>query len=72
MKKPTLPKHYSTIEPPTNIKHILIKEEIEYLDSLDEKEIQAYEIAKSHLGSTFHLMKSNGFIEWKKAKKENM
>lgn len=47
---------------------VLTAEEVEYLDSLDVKEKQAYEIAKSHLGSTFHLMKSNGFIEWKKTK----
>lgn len=37
-----------------------------YLESLTPKEKHAYEIAKNHLGSTFHLIKSNGFIEWKK------
>lgn len=47
---------------------VLTTDEVEYLDSLDVKEKQAYEIAKSHLGSTFHLMKSNGFIDWKKNK----
>lgn len=41
-------------------------EEDKYLKTLNEKELQAYEIAKSHLGNTFHLKKSNGFIEWKK------
>ena len=40
----------------------------DYLKSLTEKEYKAYEIAKSHLGSSFHLIKSNGFIEWKKSK----
>lgn len=40
--------------------------ETEYLASLSEKERMGYEIAKSHLGSTFHLQKSNGFINWKK------
>ena len=40
--------------------------ESEYLSSLSEKERMGYEIAKSHLGSTFHLQKSNGFIAWKK------
>ena len=40
--------------------------EKQYIASLNEKEKQAYEIAKSHLGSTFHLVKSNGFIQWKK------
>lgn len=42
-------------------------EEKDYLKTLDEKEKQAYGIAKSHLGNTFHLKKSNGFIDWKKS-----
>lgn len=42
-------------------------EEDKYLKTLDKKELQAYEIAKTHLGNTFHLKKSNGFIEWKKS-----
>lgn len=37
-----------------------------YIDSLSEKELMAYYIAKNHLESTFSLEKSNGFIEWKK------
>ena len=37
----------------------------EYLQSLSEKELQGYHIAKSHLGSSFSLIKSNGFIKWK-------
>lgn len=37
-----------------------------YLDSLSEKEIMAYNIAKHHLGTSFSLPKSNGFLEWKK------
>lgn len=40
--------------------------EKEYIVSLNEKEKKAYEIAKDHLGSTFHLVKSNGFIQWRK------
>ena len=36
-----------------------------YLKSLSEKEFKAYEIAKSHLGSTFDLEKSIGFLQWK-------
>jgi len=71
MKKTVLPKQISH----DSIVHItsqLLPIEQEYIDSLDEKEKQAYEIAKSHLGSTFHLMKSNGFIEWKKTRKENI
>jgi hypothetical protein len=41
-------------------------EEKNYLESLNQKEKHAYEIAKNHLGSSFHLMKSNGFLQWKK------
>lgn len=37
----------------------------EYIESLTGKEKIAYLIAKSHLGSTFSMEKSNGFIEWK-------
>ena len=36
----------------------------DYLKSLSEKERKAYEIAKSHLGSTFSLEKSNGYVSW--------
>ena len=34
----------------------------QYIKSLSEKERMAYEIAKSHLGSTFSLEKSNGYL----------
>jgi hypothetical protein len=37
-----------------------------YIESLSEKELKAYYIAKSHLGSSFSLEKSKGFIDWKK------
>lgn len=37
-----------------------------YLDSLSEKEKKGYEIAKSHLGMSFDLEKSIGYLEWKK------
>lgn len=37
-----------------------------YVESLSEKELKAYHIAKSHLGSSFSLEKSRGFIDWKK------
>lgn len=39
-----------------------------YLDTFDEKEKMAYNIAKTHLGSSFSLEKSNGFVEWRKTK----
>jgi hypothetical protein len=47
-------------------------EEKKYLESLNPKEKMAYEIAKNHLGSTFHLMKSNGFLQWKKKNSSNL
>jgi hypothetical protein len=37
-----------------------------YIASLDEKDKMGYEIAKSHLGSSFDLVKSYGFLEWVK------
>jgi hypothetical protein len=36
-----------------------------YVQSLNEKELKAYLIAKSHLGSTFAAEKSIGFLKWK-------
>jgi hypothetical protein len=41
---------------------------IEYLQSLDDKHIKAYCIAKEHLKSSFDLRKSNGFLRWMKKK----
>ena len=37
-----------------------------YLETLSEKELKSYAIAKSHLGTSFQLEKSHGFLEWKK------
>jgi hypothetical protein len=39
-----------------------------FLSTLDEKELMAYNIAKSHLGTLFSLDKSNAFLEWLKNK----
>jgi hypothetical protein len=36
-----------------------------YLNQLDEKEKKAYLIALSHLGSSFNLIKSIGYLKWK-------
>ena len=36
-----------------------------YVESLDEKSRIAYNIAKSHLGTLFSLVKSNHYIEWR-------
>ena len=40
----------------------------QYLKSLDEKELIAYNIAKGHLGSQFTLEKSNHYLEWLRSK----
>jgi len=42
------------------------REILEYLNTMDDKQIKAYLIAKQHLGSSFNILKSNGFIHWKK------
>jgi hypothetical protein len=36
-----------------------------YLDTLTEKERKGYHIAKGHLGMSFQLEKSVGFLAWK-------
>ena len=47
-----------------NIKSNTLEEQ--YLNSISPKEMKAYLIAKSHLGMSFQLDKSVGFIKWKK------
>ena len=44
--------------------------EQQYLDSLNEKELLAYNIAKNHLGESYSLVKSNGFLEFLKTKSQ--
>lgn len=39
---------------------------VKYLQSLDEKELIAYNIAKKLLGKLFTLEKSNHYLEWLK------
>ena len=38
-----------------------------YVDSLSPKEKKAYLIARDHLGMSFTLEKSVGFLQWKKS-----
>ena len=38
----------------------------EYLNTLNEIEIKTLKIAQDHLGSSFNIKKSIGFINWKK------
>jgi hypothetical protein len=43
---------------------------VEYLTQLGSIEKRAYKIAKEHLGSSFNIVKSNGFCDWKKDNKK--
>jgi hypothetical protein len=42
---------------------------IEYLSEMTQDEKIAYKIAFHHLGTSFNIYRSNGFINWKKNKK---
>jgi hypothetical protein len=42
------------------------KEIFKYLTQMTDHEKKAYEIAVNHLGSSFNIYRSNGFISWKK------
>lgn len=42
---------------------------IEYLSQLSSIEKKAYKIAKEHLGSSFNIIKSNGYCDWIKEHK---
>jgi hypothetical protein len=37
-----------------------------YLIQMSTSQKKAYLIAQDHLGTSFNILKSNGFIEWKK------
>jgi hypothetical protein len=41
---------------------------LDYLNGLTDIQKKAYVIAKHHLGSSFNIVKSNGYIDWKKKK----
>lgn len=36
----------------------------EYISQMSQFELSAYRIAKSHLGTSFNLKKSNGYLKW--------
>lgn len=64
--------NYSHLELPSNMSNYdenTQKLIVEYLTHLNDVEMKAYKIAKSHLGSSFNLVKSNGFCDWLKSKK---
>ena len=41
----------------------------EYLNNLTETEKKALQIAKERLETSFHVTKSNGFVQYEKSKK---
>jgi hypothetical protein len=43
---------------------------INYLNHLNNIEVRAYGIAKCHLGTSFDLLRSNGFNNWLKENKK--
>ena len=59
----TLPPNFNTLSALDQ------KRIIDYLNSLSEIEDKAYIIAMDHLGTSFNILKSNGFIKWEKSKK---
>jgi hypothetical protein len=42
------------------------KEIFKYLSEMTVHEKKAYEIAVNHLGTSFNIYRSNGFISWRK------
>jgi len=42
----------------------------EYISHLNERQRQAYLIAMAHLGSSFNIVRSNGYVEWIKKNKK--
>jgi hypothetical protein len=62
MNKELLPDNFNTYSKE-------IKENImQYIEQLTPIEKKACKIAKNHLGSSFHILRSNGYIEWSKSK----
>ena len=47
----------------------LQKDVYEYLSTMNVMQKEAYIIACDHLGSSFNILKSNGYIEWKLTQK---
>ena len=45
------------------------QEVFEYLNEMSIEQKKTYEIAVNHLGTSFNIHRSNGFISWKKNKK---
>lgn len=63
------------VEPVKTVKPVQISNEDQseitnYINSLSKHETQTLEIAKSHLGSSFTIRKSIGFLEWNSKQKQ--
>jgi hypothetical protein len=58
-----LPNNFETYD--DSVKESVVK----YLKQLNRIEKHAYTIGKSHLGTSFNVLKSNGYNDW--LKKEN-
>jgi hypothetical protein len=59
------------VELPDNFENYPIQVQeniIQYIQQLTPIEKKAFNIAKHHLGSSFHILRSNGYIEWIKHK----
>ena len=52
---------------PEEVRQYIIK----YLEQLGDKEKIAYSIAKEHLGTSFDVVKSIGYITWKKSQSQS-
>jgi hypothetical protein len=57
-----LPNNFDVLSP--DVKELVI----EYVNQLTEIEQKAYKIAKDHLGSSFNVVKSNGYNDWLKTR----
>uniref|UniRef100_A0A6C0HYM0 Uncharacterized protein n=1 Tax=viral metagenome TaxID=1070528 RepID=A0A6C0HYM0_9ZZZZ len=47
----------------------LQKRVFHYLSQLGENERKAYSIAQGHLGTSFNIVRSTGYVEWTKKNK---
>lgn len=67
---------FESLKLPISPKIVLLSEEdqtqiFNYLENLSETEKICYKIAYDHLGSSFDIVRSNGYIDWlKKMKNE--
>jgi hypothetical protein len=63
MESELIPEHFEKYD--KEVQENILK----YLIQLDPIEHLAYKIGKSHLGSSYNILKSNGYINWAKNNK---